>query len=81
MSKPASVEVLHERVAAILRLGQPTMLAGVDPYLEIAARAMRITYVQAKKKLEEGNAGVRALRAYVKKAVFSIAYAEGQPVE
>lgn len=81
MPKPASVEVLHERVAAILRLGPPTMSSGLDPYLEIAARAMRATYVQTKKKFDARNAGVVALRTHVKKAVFSVTYGDGMPVE
>lgn len=81
MSKPASVELLHERVANILRLGAPTMTSGLDPYLEIAARAMRITYTQAHKKYNAGNAGVIALRAHVKKAVFAMTYAGGEAIE
>lgn len=81
MSKPASVEVLHERVAAILRLGQPTLTPGLDPYVEITAKAMRLSYPAAFKKFKEGNPGVVALRTYVKKAIFSITYGGGLAVE
>lgn len=81
MSKPASVEVLHERVANILRLGPPAVTPGYDTYLETAARAMRITYAKALLEYSYKNAGIVSLRAYVKKAMFAMAYADGQAVE
>jgi hypothetical protein len=81
LSKPASVEILHERVINILRLGPPAVTPGYDTYLETAARAMRITYAKALLSYSYKDRGIVSLRAYVKKAMFSMAYADGQVIE
>lgn len=74
--------VLEDRIVAFLRLyspeNPPTTSPGQDLYLEIAAKAMGMSLTDAKKKLNNGNPGVRSARASVKRKLFSIMYGGGE---
>lgn len=55
----------------------PAVTAGKDLYLELAAKALGMTYAAARTKFDNGNPAVRSARANVKRKMFSIMYSGG----
>lgn len=78
---PAVHQLLDEKITALLRAyspeNPPSAKEGHDLYLEIAAKALGMTYAAARKKFNSGNPGVRSARANVKAKMFSITYGGG----
>src|SRR6478609_4851185 len=69
-------QTLDEKINKLLfpfsESNPPTVTPGTDPYLEIAAKALGMTYVDARKKLSNGNVAVLSARMSVKNKLFAI---------
>lgn len=82
-AKPLALvhQALDEKITRLLAkysVDNPPMVKyGNDLYLEIAAKALGMTYAAARKKLSNGNTGVRSARDNVKNKLFSITYGGG----
>jgi hypothetical protein len=75
---PTLDEKINRLLAPYSSDNPPDIKSGIDPYLEIAAKAMGITYADAKKKQSKGNVAVLSARQNVKTKLFAIAF--GAPV-
>lgn len=75
-------QALDEKITRMLAKysadNPPEVRAGHDLYLEIAAKALGMTYADARKKMSNGNTGVLSARANVKNKMFSIMYSGGE---
>jgi hypothetical protein len=79
LSKPLD-EKVNRLLLAVSEDNPVTVTPGADPYLEIAAKALGMSYKDAKKKLSKGNAAVLAVRNDVKTKLFAITYGNGGAV-
>lgn len=71
---PTLDEKINRLLAPYSSDNPPDIKSGTDPYLEIAAKALGITYADAKKKQSKGNVAVLSARDNVKTKLFAIAF-------
>jgi len=71
---PTLDEKINRLLAPYSPDNPPDVKPGIDPYLEIAAKALGITYADAKKKQSKGNVAVLSARQNVKNKLFAIAF-------
>lgn len=73
---PPVHKALDEKINKLLftysDTNMPTVTPGIDPYLEIAAKALGMTYADAMKKMSKGNVAVQSARMDVKNKLFAI---------
>lgn len=74
---PKLAETINRLLSAISETNPLVVSHGVDPYLEVAAKALGMSYEDARKKMSNGNVAVLSARADVKKKLFSITYGGG----
>lgn len=70
-------EKINRLLARVSVDNPPTTQEGRDLYLDLAAKALGMTYAAARAKFDNKNPAVRAARANVKNKLFSIIYGGG----
>ncbi len=74
---PKLAETINRLLSAISETNPLVVTHGVDPCLEVAAKALGMTYEAARSKMSNGNVAVLSARADVKRKLFSITYGGG----